>query len=587
VRDRDRRWWLVLIAALAFGAAGVVVPYIFVRTMPTDDPFMTSADYGVLYGGIGLIALIGLGAGVIFLFIALQKRRSHLRRLAALQGDESALPLANLRADPALAPDVTERPLELYWRAGAGIKFIQTPLLGLQAMLALVSTGVGLFAALAPIFIAPQPSAEDLLTHSPPAPLSVGEIILRVALAGVILAAIVAGGVACVRIIPHLFGRPFGVTATSSGLDARTEFGSHVHMTWTEMRLLEVEKGSSPGNRRFSLYAPGKRIAWTEYSAPVGVEYVPARASLTEQALRQAKLLSLVSARTGLAAHTLTRAMEHKAAPALAAKQRSNSGALLFLIVLLVGFTAADVVVPATPFHWVNWASAGSLALATLALIVAVLWSAVTARAHPAYATPPSAGAPSLDAHGVAYSLSWNIPLVTRLVMMGIGVCLAVNVIPGVWVLWQYVQEAGYTLFGSQPPPTSPDGFVSATGSVVIASFLGIFGGGAGVGLIYGAAIACRTTRIRADRDGLTRDRGRRQFMLLWSSIQDISWGAGRRGQFAYLVKGDTPISLISWPAGPQVASSSPPEDDTVPIGGDELAALVAARTGRQIRVRT
>jgi hypothetical protein len=170
--------------------------------------------------------------------------------------------------------------------------------------------------------------------------------------------------------------------------------------------------------------------------------------------------------------------------------------------------------------------------------------------------------------------------------MLGVGVCLAVNLIPGGWVLWQYVQEAGYTVFGAQPPPLFEDVFVNATGSLVLAPLLGLFGA-VGVGLVYGAAIAGGATRIRADRDGLTRDRGRRQLMLLWSSVQDISWGAGRRGQFAYLVKGDVPTSVISWPAGPQPASARPPEDGAMPIGGDELAALVAAQSGQQIRVRT
>jgi hypothetical protein len=92
---------------------------------------------------------------------------------------------------------------------------------------------------------------------------------------------------------------------------------------------------------------------------------------------------------------------------------------------------------------------------------------------------------------------------------------------------------------------------------------------------------------IRVDRDGLTVISGRRLQLMAWSSVQEIWWGAGRRGKFSYLVKSDVPTFQIRWTAGPQAAhAASPPEDGSVPIGPDELAALVAARCGQVIRLR-
>jgi hypothetical protein len=47
VRDRDRFWWLTLIIGLAFCAGGAAAPYVGMRIIPSpsDDPYMTSADY--------------------------------------------------------------------------------------------------------------------------------------------------------------------------------------------------------------------------------------------------------------------------------------------------------------------------------------------------------------------------------------------------------------------------------------------------------------------------------------------------------------------------------------------------------------
>jgi hypothetical protein len=74
---------------------------------------MTSTDYWQLIVLIGLLTLVCLGGGVTFVVMAVHGRARHRRRLTALLGEMEALPLAQMRVDPALAPAVTEMPLEL------------------------------------------------------------------------------------------------------------------------------------------------------------------------------------------------------------------------------------------------------------------------------------------------------------------------------------------------------------------------------------------------------------------------------------------------------------------------------------------
>lgn len=432
MRDRDRWWWLTLIAGLAFCSGGVVTPYIGLQIIPTDNPYMTSADYWELIGLYGFITLICLGGGLTFVIMAVHERRRHRMRLAALHGDVSVMPPAETHADPAMAPDVAEKPLVLMWRTGAATKVIYVPLLGLQTLGALISVGMALVGLVAPIFLPRQPSAEDLFNHALAQPMSVTEIILRVTGASVIVALVIVFGVLYVRVIPFLFGRPFGVYATNLGLDAHTEWGSRVRMAWDEMRLLEVVSGDLQSQRRFALYAPCKRIRWAEYRSGLGAEYVPVDVTASEMTLRQAALLSLITAKTGLAPRTLAKTLERRPATARTVKRSSQAVTLLVFALILAGIAVADFFFSVTPVPWVNWVSTGSLALATLCLIVASVWMALAKPTLPAHARPPSVGAPSLDAPGVSYILSWRTPLLRRLALICIGLCLAVNLVPGV-----------------------------------------------------------------------------------------------------------------------------------------------------------
>jgi hypothetical protein len=568
VRDRDRLWWLIVLIGLAFCIAAVVAPYAGVRSIPMNNPYFTSADNWQMLGAFGALALTCLGSGIAFLVMAVHGRRYHRQRLAALRGDTEAMPLAEMRIDPTLAPDVTEKPLELLWRTGTATRVVYAPLLGFQALFALASVELVIVELIVPIFASPQP-------------VRVTELVLRVAGAAVVVAVVVVLGVVTTRVIPQLFGSPFGVTATDSGMDARTVLGTRVHLGWDEMRLLEAVRGDAEATRRFALYAPGKRIAWSAYAAIPGARFVPVGTTVAEMTLRHAALLNLISVRTGLAPRTLVKALQIKQTPTRGETRGASVAALLVVALILAVGTAAEYFFPLTPVPWVNWLSVGSLALTTLFLIVASVWEALARSRLPAHAGPPAVGAPSLEAPGVAYVLSGSIPLSKRLAFISFGLCLAVNLAPDAWILLH--------LFGAMLPGVQShflaDGVFAATMHFVLAVIFAMIGL-IGLAVVFTGLRGGTTVRIRADQSGLARSSGQLQDELAWSSILGISWEPDAGERLTYVVKSNVSPYFIFWPAGPHLTRAVPPGDDAVPIGADELAALVAARIGKPIEVR-
>lgn len=573
MRDRDRFWWARLISGLAFCAAGVIGPYFVVNAIPWGGPFMTATQYALMLAVAGLLALACLGGGVALSSVPARGR--HVRRLAALRGDASAMPPAAIHPDPSGAPDVADQSLELTWRESVGTQFVNWLLIATLVVVPLPSAGFSFFEIVAPVFW-------------PSRPISLIEAILRIAGISVFAALLIGLLILLVRVLPLLFGRPFGITASASGVDERTQLGTRVFLAWNEIRLLEVTKGSAQWKRAFVLYAPGKSINWTEYVSSIGGSpFVPVGATASEMTLRQAALLDLIAAQTGLTPRTFDKAMQREPGSVPAAKREASrsSGAIALLVVALIipGFAAAEGFFPVTPYGWLNWASAGSLGLAALLTFIASVWTALTTRPLPAHAAPPSAGAPSLEAPGVTYTFTWRTPGLRRLWFILVGLILVVNLASGAYLLlWMFYLQITF-IVPSLHPQLTGDPF-PGIGQFFLAFFLIGFGM-MGLALVYAGTIAA-TAQIQATKDGLSLVGGRRERLIPWPGVLDISWGRGAGGQTAYLVKSDVPTVQISWPAGIQTASELPPRDGALPIGPDELAALVAARTGKPISVR-
>jgi len=151
VRDRDRWWWWLLSSGLALCVVGVVALYVGLQITATNNPSFTGFTSDDSWQLMGLVMLIFLGIGVTFVVMAVQARGRHRRRLAALQGEASAMPLAQIRVEPALAPDVAEQPLRPLWRTGAVTRFGYGPLLGIYAVLALLSVGLTFVTLVVPL----------------------------------------------------------------------------------------------------------------------------------------------------------------------------------------------------------------------------------------------------------------------------------------------------------------------------------------------------------------------------------------------------------------------------------------------------
>jgi hypothetical protein len=253
VRDRDRVWWLTLSLGLVFVALGVASLYFAVQALSSDDPYVSEERWlSVVFYAIFIPTCIGCGLWLVAM--ARRERKWHRARLAALRGDMDPMPLAAIHLDPVAVPDVAEKPLELMWRADTLMRFGWAPLLSLFVLGTMIIIGMQTYQTIvAPIF---QPPPPYLLYHdgTPMHPMSASIIAVRFTIASLILAVGVSIiiFIFTVRALAHYFWRPFGIIATSAGIDAITEPGSRQPMDWAEMRLWEMRE-----SQHFSLDARG------------------------------------------------------------------------------------------------------------------------------------------------------------------------------------------------------------------------------------------------------------------------------------------------------------------------------------------
>ncbi|HET8908363.1 MAG TPA: hypothetical protein VFN11_15515, partial [Ktedonobacterales bacterium] len=154
-----------------------------------------------------------------------------------------------------------------------------------------------------------------------------------------------------------------------------------------------------------------------------GADYVPAHISSSEMTLREAALLNLVVARTGLPMRTFAKSLQRRPVSSDVLKRSTSVIMYLVFALILAGITAADLLIPVPPLLLLQWVSIGALANVVLSIVIAAIWTAFARRVSSTHATPPSAGSPSLRAPGVAYILSWRPPLRRRLALVALGVC--------------------------------------------------------------------------------------------------------------------------------------------------------------------
>ncbi|HEU0027017.1 MAG TPA: hypothetical protein VFQ25_07870, partial [Ktedonobacterales bacterium] len=446
-----------------------------------------------------------------------------------------------------------------------------------------------------------------------------------------------------------ILGRPFGVRATENGIESVNEIGWRSRIAWHEARLFEIDsKGDGQIRRTYRLYGQGKSVTWQEYASGLGAGRAPYHATTSENALRQAALLNLITARTGLKPRTIVRKLERppiaaataappsyppyppyppapyppapesyaiasESYPSVAGRaqlapaarlelpaearqrvrnRRSNAVVWGMCALFLAALAGAEGVVPVTDYDWVNWVSMAALALLALNCIRMAVVSVRGYKPAVAVAGPPPVAAPTLDEASSAYALSYRAPARNRSRTFVLGLLLAANLIPGAIAFFQ----AFGALFSINPlfnqqPLTDPANAVISVFGGLWDFILGLVLVPLGIGGIVWLVVALRLTRapavtVRVDANGLTRLTAFKPVLIPWSTMREVVWTPHGVGSApAYIVRTDDPLQTITWPTSPHYLDSTLTPADARPIGPDELAALVAVRIGQDIRV--
>jgi hypothetical protein len=606
------------------------------------------------------LGLMFLGLGIACIRSAFQWHAIHQKRIAALHGDFTDMPLSVIRPFPELAPDVNSQPIEILWRVNPGTTFLQTIILILSLASGLLIPVVNLAFVFIPML---APSFEPaLFASSRNAPLDTGEIVT------LMIDAIAVVGIAAVLIWffarfgpAYYLGRPYGMRVTADGVEERTPGGKRIFLAWNEIRLFEALATQPFGVavRGFAIYAPGKAIWWPTLTPAMTA--LPVGATALENAHRLAALVNLITAHTGLEPRTIERKLERPAnavpfpplayptapyppmpvapvvyppapetyvavaasAPAPAAfgvagapsvpfavaedavsvrRRASNrrqwavvwSLAALGLVVL----ACAEGFVPITDYGVVNWLSVAALVgLVVNAILRASGYFKKVKPVSPAtVAGPPPVTSPMLDSATSAYALRYRAPTNKRWRLLITSTLMAINVIPAAIGLIQAAISffsLNFSMINHQLSSTDPTGSVFTIFDDAWIFILGGILGFLGLGGATQLFVALRLNRapavtIRVDADGLSQLTILKPTLVPWSNIQEIIWTPRGVGDApAYMVRclSDGGVRQLSWPTSAQYLDSSLMSADARTIGPDELAALVAARIGRPIRV--
>jgi hypothetical protein len=589
--------------------------------------------------------------------------RRHRKRAATLHGDYSGAPLSIIRPYPERAPDVSAQPLEIMWRMSPLYAIMFGIVFGLVALEMLTIVAVAPLILLASQF-APwiAPSFVDQTQYGQP--LSGGEITATAVLGALTLGAIVLIAWFSARFGPILFGKPYGLRATATGIEQFTLVGGRKRIAWNEMRLFEVARGRNPATAHiFTLYAPKKVVSWVEYRSSAITAQFPVGATEIENALRTAALVNLIAARAGLEPRTLDSRLERAAdvapepapvhapqaqpnmapaiypptpdiyvemvnssaaptfaqtiplttpdAPVNIQQQARNRRALtLFqagLALFLLAVAGAETFAPLTSFALANWPSVAALALLGIFCLRQMFRTVRPRRLSPtAPVGPPQVTRPTSEHATDNFAFCWRSPTSAKSWVLFSGLLLVFNLIPIVVVTphvlgaWFGNLSAPFTS-GANPPTETPilpvtpanldNPLLSALAQIVDTGLLCLLTVIGFIGVMW-VIRALRAQRkpgmtIRVDANGVTWLSGvQKPTFVFWGAIQEVIWTPRGVGDApSYILRSTDALQIISWPTSPRYIDQTLTPADARPIGSDELAALIAARIGRPMRV--
>jgi hypothetical protein len=174
---------------------------------------------------------------------------------------------------------------------------------------------------------------------------------------------------------------------------------------------------------------------------------------------------------------------------------------------------------------------------------------------------------------GAVYALSFALQWRWRLALAVLGTLLLVNAVP---VLLVVAPDSVRSL--------APNGLLpqvsGALGSAL--AFLLMLYGLTGLALLLVAQDYASST-VRADAVGVTRRIGKASTSLAWDDIERVSASSRRGRMSAYSVTGNLGRTIISWPAQSSALRALMPAPDAMPVTPEELAALVASRSGKAL----
>ncbi len=243
------------------------------------------------------------------------------------------------------------------------------------------------------------------------------------------------------------------------------------------------------------------------------------------------------------------------------------------MLLATLGFALALILGPLSAYPPLNLLEGGALAaalvLGTSDAIIRGFVQRMRRRSRALTLDP----AVSFDP-GAVYVLVRRRSLPGRIVSLLVALLLVVGLLPAL-VLW----------FPGVGQSLAPGADLRITdGFGVIAAYILLVSGLIGV-LVVISTFRSTTTIYRADSDGLSQSTRERE-RILWRSLADLAVWELAGPPRIYRAAGSSQQQNIVWNDGPSVVSQAPDPDETL-IAGEQLAEIVARRSGLSPRIST
>lgn len=580
----ERHWWVSVLGSLVAVAVMIVGPLVFLQQVLPAAAYLGES----LTPDFLLAGALAVAAFVLCLMLtsaAVRGRRRAWLRTEALRGNLDVMPVSLLVTDAQKAPDVSREPLALSWHTNVAQRITHVP------EFLLTPAVFGLFIALAWVGLIMH-VFKDASWLQGEWQLTAG-LLVATAVYGVLMAVLV-------RYLPTLFGKPFGLTASDEGIHYRTVFGREGFIRWEEIKLLEVElyglRSVAIARREFSLYGESARqvIVWKDNPPTSRSEFVPNGMSQAEMTVRLQALLDLINARTGLVPRTFAKTLRPKEVQSAATRGQAyalhgganksspsdeNAGVGVVGAGITLALAVAVILLPISTLFVLNIAVASSLAIVALILVVYSLrvifqqqrTSQSLGVAHMVRVTSFS------DTLESIYTLSFVRPSRHRLVMAILGLLMVVDAVPALLIIVPSVLNVFLH------PMVAKGSTARGPGGILL--FAVAYYGIGGIMLLIAAFWPVQWT-VRATPSALSLNSSMKHSRALpWESIEQITAKVHRGEVVAYTVVGDLGRTNILWFAEPSTLRVALSIDGTSPIAPDQLAALAAQRSGKDIKV--